>query len=542
MTRLQGTLVTALMLIATVAAPAFAQPAAGVFVSIDDSPFGPGDRDTTARIKLQPGESTANTEVWVVYSDSRETTLNGRLNGPGPHGRARVNATDSAGVVTVTFVFPHTDHPTPNVTDRNAQAYRSGKHVFYKWVTRHGSTEVASDVVEFRMPDKLTIVNFGDSYGSGEGASYRDGPKWDNEQCHRSGNSGQSRAVKAYKHGHPETAIAFLNVACSGAGVRDGITGSQKKKGFFEDEDFPTRVKPQVEQAKEWLAQNRYEQLNVAIVSIGGNDIGFGPLVTKFFVEPGNLTDPNDTGSRLARENTAINIAENIPYNYDELKRVFDASFDYDRILVTAYPDPTRDKAGTFCGKPLTIYGVCWGPVEAQNSQSEFEFAFTKILVAMNDTIREKVRTFPGWMFLDGTVARAEHNGLCNCETPYFNTIGASILDQGDYGGTMHPNRTGHANIYLPVVRQALEGEIQKIRRERARERALEIAKEHARRKTEAITALGRPAASPPGIRPVVTVGRKPSVETIQKARETGSKARPMDAIPDERHGDDVER
>src|SRR5678815_722490 len=188
--------------------------------------------------------------------------------------------------------------------------------------------------------DRLTIANFGDSYASGEGAPYASGPKWGStgEQCHRSSNSGQAKAVKAYKGAHPETAIAFVNVACSGAGVLDGITRSQKKKGFFEHEDFPTRVKPQYEQVKEWLDRNSFEQLNIAIISIGGNDVGFGPLVTMFLIEPGNLVDANDGNARRARENVAIDIRQNIPKNYDELKDIFDANFDYDRVLVTAYP------------------------------------------------------------------------------------------------------------------------------------------------------------------------------------------------------------
>ena len=183
--------------------------------------------------------------------------------------------------------LPAQDHGSEPTTGR--QNIKSGKRLHYKWIKRKGATQVASEIVEFRMPDKLTIVNFGDSYASGEGAPYASGPKWGSsgEQCHRSSNSGQAKAVRAYKTAHPESAIAFLNVACSGAGVRDGITGSQKKKGFFEQEDFPTRVKPQYEQARRWLDDNSFEQLNIAIVSIGGNDIGFGPLVTTFLIEPG---------------------------------------------------------------------------------------------------------------------------------------------------------------------------------------------------------------------------------------------------------------
>lgn len=532
------------VLLALLATGADAQSPSPIFVSFDSYPFGPGDRDMTGRIKLQPGETTANIEAWVVYSNSRDAVVNGQLAGSVPHGRARIGAADATGVVTLGFIFPHSDHPTPNAVDRNPQEYRSGTKLYYKWIKRRGNAQVASDVVEFRVPDKLTIVNFGDSYASGEGAPYATGKKWgeSGEQCHRSGNSGQAKAVKEYKRAHPETAIAFLNVACSGAGVRDGITGSQKKKGFFEDEDFPTRVAPQYEQAKGWLAKNRFEQLNIAIVSIVGNDIDFGPLVKKFLIELGNLADQNDAGARRARENVAINIRENIPLNYDELKTVFDANFDYDRVLVTAYPDPTRDKAGQFCARPLTLYGACWGPVEALNNQAEFEFAFTNILTKMNNTIRDKVRSFPRWAFLDGTVAKATQNGICNCDVPYFNTIGASIVEQGDVFGTMHPNRRGHEKIYLPVVLEALQNEIGKIRHEYAKERALEVAKERARRKSEMAAAKSQVEQRPITRRPVVESNAKISADVLQKARESASKIRRVEEIRDEPQHDDDEK
>jgi hypothetical protein len=516
------------------------------FVSVDDHPYGPGDRSITARIKLLPGETSANVEGWIVYAESREAVVNGQIGGNVAHGKARTGQVDSAGVMTVTFVFPHTDHPAPNPLDRNPQTIKGGKRLHYKWIKRKGTTQVASEIVEFRMPDKLTVVNFGDSYASGEGAPYASGPKWGSsgDQCHRSSNSGQAKAVKAYKAAHPETAIAFLNVACSGAGVRDGITGSQKKKGFFEQEDFPTRVKPQYEQAKKWLDENSFEQLNIAIISIGGNDIGFGPLVTTFLIEPGNLADPNDGNARRARENVAINIRENIPLNYDELKDVFDANFDYDRVLVTAYPDPTRDKEGQLCGKPLTIYGACWGPVEALNSQTEFQFAFTSILTPMNNTIRDKVRSFAtsGWVFLDEAPAKSQRNGMCNCDVPYINTIGASLLEQNDPFGTMHPNRRGHEKIYLPVVLDALQKEILKIRKDYAKEHAKEIAKERSRRKAEMAAGKARVAQRRVIERAVVETQAKFSAETLQKARETAAKTRRVEEVRDEGHDKEDEK
>lgn len=467
----------ALALALSTTSHAEAQAAADAFVRIDSHPYGPGDRDMTLGVKLVGGETSSNTEIWILYSRERAAIASAKVGDKVPQGRAKVASVSADGVVSATFTFPHTDHPKPNATDANQTSINSGATTHYKVVKKRGTSQEASRVVSFAMPDKLTIANFGDSYASGEGAPFASGARWDHEVCHRSSNSGQSRAVKDYRSKHPEVAVAYRNVACSGAQVRDGMTASQSKSTPFWNETLNTRVAPQLDQVEAWLKDNRYEQLNIALVSIGGNDVGFGPWVTEYFLAPNNLMDASKA---QARSNIRKNIDEHIPLVYDELKDGFDARFDYDHVLVTEYPDPTRWKDGQNCGR-FELYGACWGPVEsAASPEQEFEFARESIVQRLNSKISGRVNGYDGWTFLGGAVSESRLHGVCNCDAPYFNTIGASIVNQGDPYGVMHLNRTGHREVYKPVVLEGLTKVIDALRRKYKMEQAKELAKEKA--------------------------------------------------------------
>jgi hypothetical protein len=94
----------------------------------------------------------------------------------------------------------------------------------------------------------------------------------------------------------------------------------------------------------------------------------------------------------------------------------------------------------------------------------------------------------------------------------------------------------------MPVVRDALENEIGKLQREYARERAVEIAKEKARRKAAAETAKSLIGQRQITERPVVESNPKVSPAVLQTAQESASKQRRVQEIRDEPHHDDYER
>lgn len=249
-------------------------------------PLAPGERRATVTTPLA-GFSRSRIQMWVHYSDNQS-----ELNSPStaPKGRASCRTIDNARL-RCEFLFPHLDHPTPNIlttaeinggeppaerptitdynlaltrsvtlgqpmpyvkTDSNPKRIGAPNTVYYRWVkivTGGGGSTTNGTVRSFPMPRFMIVANLGDSYGAGEGAPNRnlvrtvlsgdglldngqanifaDEPMWEDTGCHQSEESGQVRGVRSVIGARPEMAIRFANFACSGA-VTAEITSSNQ--------------------------------------------------------------------------------------------------------------------------------------------------------------------------------------------------------------------------------------------------------------------------------------------------------------------------
>jgi hypothetical protein len=160
-----------------------------------------------------------------------------------------------------------------------------------------------SSVTQQVSPRDLLIVIMGDSYSSGEGnglkmwpddggiddtnladASANDGKGWsenaywDYANCHRSTRSGQANAAIDLENADPHTSVTTLYLACSGAQIDSGILGI--KDGYLGGPE-----KPQTYQAYELAIMNGRD-IDAIIHGIGGNDIGFVPIVAEGLFQP----------------------------------------------------------------------------------------------------------------------------------------------------------------------------------------------------------------------------------------------------------------
>jgi lysophospholipase L1-like esterase len=123
----------------------------------------------------------------------------------------------------------------------------------------------------------IIVVAMGDSYASGEGnprnvrAWLRKGgaidPYWDDDACHRSALGAPALAALQLERASRFTSVTLVDVACSGATVDAGILGAQLAAGQRES---------QVEQAARILGPHAAD---VVLLSIGGNDVGFGSIL-----------------------------------------------------------------------------------------------------------------------------------------------------------------------------------------------------------------------------------------------------------------------
>jgi hypothetical protein len=515
--------------------------AAEHFVSVDRAPFGPGDRSLEIDLRLLPGDTTANVQVWVIYGENRAAVVSGGVGSQVAHGRARLGAVNSSAVVRATFIFPHSDHSSPNQVDARPVNIRSGRTAHYKVVKVRGAVRVESAVETFTMPDKLTIANLGDSLASGEGAPYAGGGnRWDNELCHRSGNSGQARAVRTIKNENPDIAIAFKNVACSGAEIGEGVLQSQRKAQWILQTDvLQVPVQPQLQAVTAWLADNGYAELNIAMLSGGINDIRFGSYVENYLIKPFVFEAGSDAARYL--EST---IESDIPSLYRSLHAALERDFVYDRILVSEYPDPLRGSNGALCNQP---------PL---NPQDEYRAINDSFLIPLNTTIRTTVAEFPNWKFVSGALAASRGHGLCNSTEPYFNNgLVESFAMQGDPFGIVHPNRRGHARIYKPMYEEALRSALKDVRKRVAkeamkremRERALQAQVEQRNRVTALARSPARLTAVPTlqsRLRAPAALQNAPQVDpaVLARARQIAANApRAPQLEPDNRMPEDKE-
>ena len=509
-----------------------------VFTSFENSPFGPGDRSMSVSIQLSGGETNTSTELWIVYGTDRAAVGAAALGGSLPQARVTLGTVNAGGIAKGDFIFPHSDNPTPNAQDRNPQKLSSGTTTWYKLVKKRGTQVIASPLASFRMPDKLTIANLGDSYASGEGAPYASGSKWDNTLCHRSGNSGQARAVKTLKRENPGVAIAFKNVSCSGAQIAEGILLSQRKSTWFgQPEPLQRVVTPQLQAVRNWLGENSYAELNIVMVSGGGNDINFGKVVEDYLVLP-NVFEADSA----AYNNLIAVISADVPQLYRSLHQAIEENFEYDRVLVSEYPDPLRDSNGVLCHQPQFF-----------NPRSEFSAINSAFLQPLNTTIQNTVGGLAKFRYVSGPMERSRRNGLCNGATPYFNNgVLESIAMQGDVYGMVHPNRRGHREIYQPVYEEQLRQALRDIRIKWAKIKARADMKAKAEAEQNTIrTRLQLQLRSDSQLTGLRTIAvKQPAPLGIDEKRELAkilaiaeAKAKsarlPSDGIPDNRMDDD---
>lgn len=463
-------------------------------------PVAPGERLLSFDLHGLNANNYQNDEVYVFYA-TQPTALNTlSLNGTTPYGKVVLMRTGSQ--VRGHFVFPHLSQPQPNrrywevLRTQNTQGLQTNflagrvnwrpqvidkdECVYFRVAVRAGNEVVsASETGRFRMPDSYNIGLVGDSYGSGEGApdvESPENPQWAYEPCHRSNNSGLVRGVLRYISLHPEIAVDVEHAACSGASTIHLGSNSQMTDWTFTDGG--SQINPlQFQTLTEELIDNRgHDQIHLLIMSIGGNDVGFGDVVINYFIMPQNMEQASfNDPSVLADIQTEIS---NLGTNYDNLHQeiLSDLGPIKPRIGICTYPDPTSGPDG-LCGFPDNPFELAsldpelldpsnsWCLLESDvwnQPQSEYRFLRDEFIRPLNAKIREKSGDL-NWGLIDVEEGMRRH-GLCNCTEPYINTILASMAIQGHVWGVAHPNRAGYDAVYTMPVFDFIEESVEQYR------------------------------------------------------------------------------
>jgi hypothetical protein len=351
--------------------------------------------------------------------------------------------------------FPHRDNPVAGT----GRVFSWGTKIFYAWTRSFRPNGASSDLVlnslvySFIMPRPLTIAYLGDSYASGEGGK-GDGD-WMHEPCHRSANSGGERAIRRLINDLKEFEIDYINTTCSGARVLDYFAEAQKV------EPGKTAIKQgiQINLVENWLSVKNYDGIDLLLADGGGNDIGFGNVVTGGILSFINdLKDDDDLRNDLQRE------LNQLPETYELFLTYLESKITVGRIIWFNYPNPMTGNPisgghdANLCKQNITRLD-CWGPLEKNISNEDWQYVHDEVFVKLNQKVAEAAQTH-SWDFVD-VADNALRKGICNCGG-YFNTIGQSILRQGDVYGTMHPNTTGFREIYSDALFNQLKASISK--------------------------------------------------------------------------------
>lgn len=416
-----------------------------------------GERSTTAIVHLN-GVAPSNVSAYVSYGTSA-AAVEAR---PGTYGEARC-APYQPGQLRCTMIFPHPHARTPNARDANPVVIAAGQTVHFRWrkdmkVSWSNETLTLSDTARsFVMPRRLAVAVMGDSYSSGEGAPSGTS-KWLYEPCHRSARSGQRLGVRDFMAQHRNIAVHYFIVTCSGAQIW-GSTGrlpsdrwpgllSRGMTSWAESEE-----QPQLYAIKDWMTRYDYDSLDALVMQVGGNDMGFGDIVTACII--GDIIDCSRKPSVQAMIDAGLaGLVDDYRILADNIRLHLKPRF----VYIGEYPDPTRGTDGNFCDTAANHY-ACFNALDRRLQRVEAEFAYNRALLPLNETLSTAAARH-GWRLMGGHVARTRTRGLCACDTNTFNTIKQSFERQGDINGAVHMYAGGQDIVYRASVRNALRRDL----------------------------------------------------------------------------------
>lgn len=326
-------------------------------------------------------------------------------------------------------------------------------------------------------PRVLRVAFMGDSFAAGEGSPNLTGDKWNNPHpaCHNSDENGRSAAARRIQTALGSTTnflgrrLEFIDVACSGATINGSILGENYRGPTPLTPSGPGPVGPpipsQVSQVRQWLNGN---ELDLLVISVGGNDIGFGEIVAKCMTP---LTScENDAAletliRRGKQGNTEFVGLDFLAGAYTTMKTRIDADLKPKAVAVIGVPNPVRDQDNRYCHRFEDGVGILpsnlldpfahpfvqmvgistigtLSPVEVDRGESEWLEA--TVINPLNAKLEQIASNFgaSNWSFVNLNYMTKLH-GICSSDA-WFNTFKTSLATQGDFNGIAHPKRAGY--------------------------------------------------------------------------------------------------
>lgn len=189
----------------------------------------------------------------------------------------------------------------------------------------------------------------------------RAGADWMSPACHRSLYGYQVRTALAVAVENPHVAVTFLPLACTGAQIDEGLLGSQSIRDFDKacgeaagSRKCATSVPPQVAQLGRYLKAAPDRELDLLLLTIGANDIGFSPMVAHVMVDPSEdeYALLNRVGTIKTPKEAAVALQKELPANFKKLRAALKPLIggSLDKVVYVRYGNPGLKAPGQVCG------------------------------------------------------------------------------------------------------------------------------------------------------------------------------------------------
>lgn len=172
---------------------------------------------------------------------------------------------------------------------------------------------------------------------------------WFNPACHRSLYSYQTRTALALAVRYPHIAVTYLPLACTGATITDGLLGSQRARECLVTKsgvDCQGKVSAQLAELRDALAAAKRRQpdrkLDLVLLSIGANDIGFSELVANVIVDSGTERALfKRTGVLGSVEDSRAALTNDLPRAFSNLRSALKPLVgDLSHVIYVSYANP----------------------------------------------------------------------------------------------------------------------------------------------------------------------------------------------------------
>jgi lysophospholipase L1-like esterase len=193
------------------------------------------------------------------------------------------------------------------------------------------------------------------------------GARWLNAACHRSLYGYQMRTALALAIENAHGAVTFVPLACTGATVENGLLDRQRSRetACGVRGGCPVNVPPQLAQLRDALASARRHRpdraLDLVLLTIGANDIGFSELVADVIVK-------SETERALFRRGGMIGAVEDaeqvlnarLPVSFVRLRAALKGMVggNLAHVIFVSYGNPALQEGGTLCAGELGGFDI----------------------------------------------------------------------------------------------------------------------------------------------------------------------------------------